>query len=191
MIRRRRVLALGASATGLSLVAGSVARDELLEKRVRVVVAGKIIRGAWQRPLPLRRLISRESLRTIVSLTAINRDDPKYVDQREVIDATGVDWIIVPMHGSTATVDQLVEAVDLISDPTRQPVFFHCVGGHHRSNLVQAAYRIRHEGWSLEQAWDEILTLPWTDASADQDDLELVRRFARIDAESAVGRLQS
>ena len=72
----------------------------------------------------------------------------KYVSQSKVVDQTGVDWIIVPMRGSTATLEQMAESADLLADPARQPVFFHCVAGHHRTSLAHAAYLIRHAGYT-------------------------------------------
>ncbi|HZW30205.1 MAG TPA: hypothetical protein VFF52_05815 [Isosphaeraceae bacterium] len=151
------------------------------EKRVRVVVPGRLVRGAWQNPEALRALIARERIKTIVTLTAINRDDPKYVSQAEVVHATGVDWWIIPMRGSRATLEQLAQAADLLADPRRQPVFFHCVAGHHRTNLTHAAYLIRHAGWPAEQAWRALAELPWTrpSAAADQKDRALIEEFAR------------
>ena len=82
--------------------------DDWFEKRVAVVAPGRLIRGAWQRPGPLRRIIAREKIRTIVSLTAINHNDPKYVDQAKVVRETGVRWIFVPMRGSRATLDDRI-----------------------------------------------------------------------------------
>ena len=154
-------------------------RYEVLEKRVAVIEAGMIIRGAWQRPRPLARLVDRESIRTIVTLTAINTNDPKYVDQKRVIDQTGVDWVIVPMRGSTATLEQLAEAADLLASPARQPIFYHCVAGHHRTNLVTAAYRIRCQGWSVDRAWNELCSFSWTEPEADRDDRRLLVAFAQ------------
>jgi protein tyrosine phosphatase (PTP) superfamily phosphohydrolase (DUF442 family) len=156
----------------------------LAEKRVKVVEPGRLVRGAWQKSGPLRRLIDREQIRTIVTLTAINRDDPKYITQERVVRQTGVDWVIVPMRGSTATLEQMAEAADLLADPARQPVFFHCVGGHHRTSLAHAAYRIRHQGWSAERVWAELLKLRWTrpDARSDQSDHALIKAFARAEA---------
>lgn len=176
--RKRRILAI----IVLSLVCGVAIdrRHEVFEKRVAVIVPDHLVRGAWQRPWPLRRLIDREGVRTIVTLTAINTHDPKYVMQRKVVDQAGIDWVIVPMRGSTATIEQLAETADLLADSERQPVFFHCVAGHHRTNLALAAYRIRHEGWSAEQAWSELLRFPWTRAEADTDDLRLIEAFAAI-----------
>ncbi|WP_197446460.1 protein-tyrosine phosphatase family protein [Tautonia plasticadhaerens] len=174
---RRRVAILAALAVVVPLTAF---RHDLFEKRVRVIAPGVIVRGAWQRPGPLRRMIEREGIRTVVTLTAINAHDPKYVDQERVIRRTGVDWVIVPMRGSTATLDQLAEAADLLANPDRQPVFFHCVGGHHRTNLVHAAYRIRHEGWSAARAWRELERFPWTEPEDALDDRPLIEAFAAL-----------
>ena len=186
--RRRLVrLWLGAGIV-LVLALGSVWRTAALwdgngtaAKRVRVVVPGRLVRGAWQDPEALRALIARERIKTVVTLTAINRDDPKYVSQAAVVQATGVDWFLIPMRGSRATLEQLAQAADLLADPRRQPVFFHCVAGHHRTNLTHAAYLIRHAGWSAEQAWRAVAELPWTrpSAAADQSDRTLIEAFAR------------
>ena len=152
------------------------------EKNLRVIVPGHLIRGAWQSPEALRAIVQREQIKTIVTLTAINRDDPKYVSQAKVAAGTGVRWLFVPMRGSTATLQQMAEAADLLADPQLQPVFFHCVAGHHRSSLAHAAYLIRHQGWSARQAWDEVASLPWARpaASADQNDRALIDDFARV-----------
>ncbi len=187
MRRWNRVRTGWVAGIALALVLGSVwgavcLRDGTGEKRVRMVVPGRLVRGAWQSPEALRQIIARERIRTIVTLTAINRDDPKYVGQAEVVSQTGVDWIIVPMRGSTATLEQMAEAADLLADPDRQPVFFHCVAGHHRTNLTHAAYLIRHGGYSAEQAWNAVAELPWTRpyATADQNDRKLIFEFARL-----------
>jgi protein tyrosine phosphatase (PTP) superfamily phosphohydrolase (DUF442 family) len=153
-------------------------------KRVRVLVPGRLVRGAWQNPEALRRLIARERIKTIVTLTAINRDDPKYVGQAKVVGQTGVDWVIIPMRGSRATLEQMAEAADLLADPSRQPVFFHCVAGHHRTGLTHAAYLIRHAGYSADHAWRVLTELPWTRpyAPADREDRALITEFARLQA---------
>jgi len=103
------------------------------EKHLRVVEPGRLIRGAWQTSEALRRIIVRERIKTIVTLTAINCDDPKYVTQAKVVAETGVNWILIPMRGSTATVEQMAQAADLLADTGRQPIFSNCVAGHHRS----------------------------------------------------------
>lgn len=155
-------------------------RDEWVEKRVAVVVPGTIVRGAWQGARPLRRLLARERIRTILTLTAINRDDPKYVEQASVVRDLGVNWLFVPIRGSYANLAQMAEAAKILADPARQPIFYHCVAGHHRSSQVQAAYRIGHQGWSAARAWSEVAALPWArpESAADAADRRLIEAFA-------------
>ncbi|MGC8642927.1 MAG: hypothetical protein ACP5XB_23975 [Isosphaeraceae bacterium] len=164
------------------VVCAIILRDDWFEKRVKVVVPGKLMRGAWQHQGPLRQIIAREGIRTIVTLTAINSTDPKFAGQKRVVDELGVRWMIVPMRGSRATPEQLALAADLLADPTNQPVFFHCVAGHHRTSLAHAAYLIRHEGYSAEKAWNEIASLPWSrpNSPVDRNDRFLIEEFARI-----------
>jgi hypothetical protein len=179
-LRLRLVAIVAACALLGSLWAASM--REPGARRLRVVAVGKLLGGAWQTPAVLQRLIERERIRTVITLTAINRDDPKYVSQSRVVGRTGVDWIIVPMRGSSATLDQMACAADQMADPARQPVYFHCVAGHHRTSLAHAAYLIRHAGYSAEQAWRVVAELPWArpGARSDENDRALIREFARV-----------
>ena len=178
----RRALAI-ALAASVVIPAALVPWARLVETRVAVVAPG-LVRGAWQGPGPLRRILERERIKTVVTLTAINRDDPKYVAQAPVIREAGVDWVFVPMRGSRATLEQMGEAADLLADPARRPVFFHCVAGHHRTSLAHAAYLIRHRGASAEAAWAEVAALPWSrpGARADNQDRGLIFAFAAREA---------
>jgi len=175
---RRRLLALGLAALPAAWL-GRRAHDRR-EVRVRLVGPG-LVRGAWQSPEALKRLIRRERIGTVLTLSAINRDDPKYVSQRRVIDRAGIGWTILDWRGSTATLGQMAEAAAILADPARRPLFFHCVGGHHRTGLAHAAHLIANRGASAETAWGTLAALPWTrpDADADRADRRLVEAFAR------------
>jgi hypothetical protein len=179
-VRRRTWMgiALGSIAAPLASYSAWQWRDEWVEKRIAVVSPGRIIRGAWQRPGPLRRIVSRERIKTILTLTAISRDDPKYVDQAKVVRELGVDWVLMPIHGSYASLDQMEQMALILADPARQPIFYHCVAGHHRSSQAQAAYRIQHDGWSASRAWDEVAALPWAKPDKDLEDHRLIEAFA-------------
>lgn len=177
--RKHLMLALAVAAGIACLV---WLRHEWVEKRVKVIEPGRLVRGAWQRPGPLRKLIERERIRTIVTLTAINASDPKFRGQARVVRDSGVRWLIIPMRGSRGTPEQMALAADLLADTARQPVFFHCVAGHHRTSLVHAAYLIRHQGYSADQAWQVVSSLPWArpDALVDRNDRFLIEEFARV-----------
>src|SRR5262245_40097171 len=110
MVKPWMVLGLASGLLLGSILGAVVLRGRRVEKRVRVIAPGRLVRGAWQSSEALRGLIERERIRTVVTLTAINRDDPKYVRQAEVVRRTGVDWVIVPMRGSRASLDQMAQA---------------------------------------------------------------------------------
>jgi protein-tyrosine phosphatase len=47
--------------------------------------------------------------------------------------------------------------LNLISDPTNQPVFFHCFHGEDRTGVVAALYRVIYQGCTLAQAHAEMM----------------------------------
>lgn len=173
----RKRLGLGLSLAVALLVAagwGAWAYSRSLH-RFAAVVPGKVYRSAWPSPSALAGAIEEHGLRGILTLTAINKHDPKWVAQSGALEGTGINWHEIPMRGSTATLEQMAEGADWIADPGHQPALLHCVGGHHRSSLIHAAYRIRYEGWDAERAWEEVSRLPWARPSQDSDQRDHAR----------------
>lgn len=165
--KRAGIIAL-AIAVGIAIGAGYWVHSRSLQ-RFGAVVPGKIYRSAWPAPGALARAVEGYGLRSVLTLTAINKHDPKWVAQSDTLAGTDVNWREIPMRGSTATLEQMAEGADWVADPENQPVLLHCVGGHHRSSLIHAAYRIRYEGWDAERAWREVSQLPWARPSQDSD----------------------
>ena len=46
--------------------------------------------------------------------------------------------------------------LEIVTDPARQPLYFHCWRGKDRTGAMCAAYRIHVEGWTLEDARREM-----------------------------------
>jgi protein tyrosine/serine phosphatase len=57
------------------------------------------------------------------------------------------------LSNRTAPSDAEVEQIlSLVNAPDNQPVFVHCKRGADRTGTIIALYRIRHDGWTSEQA---------------------------------------
>ncbi len=131
-------------------------RYYVLPKRFAVVEPGQLYRGGWQMPGPLRRIIQQYRIKTVLNL-ACNPAEQDGLGEGDVVRALGVAWHKILMPGTgRGTYAQLDEAADLLAFPPARPVFFHCAGGEHRTNMALAAFRLKHCGWELEQALGEI-----------------------------------
>jgi protein tyrosine/serine phosphatase len=69
----------------------------------------------------------------------------------------GMQFVRIPMttHESPgpATIAKFLALVD---DPSKQPVYVHCIGGRHRTGVMTAIYRMTAGGWTPVQAFQEM-----------------------------------
>jgi tyrosine-protein phosphatase SIW14 len=74
--------------------------------------------------------------------------------------AAGIDFEHVPLGPLGAPrADRFDAALAVLTDPNRRPVFVHCHAGVDRTGFVVAAYRVKVEGWTPEQAYEEMVRL--------------------------------
>jgi protein tyrosine phosphatase (PTP) superfamily phosphohydrolase (DUF442 family) len=81
-----------------------------------------------------------------------------YVPQaRNWANELGLNYFNLPLlPGRAATREQTEYFLRLVNDPANAPVYVHCKGGRHRTGAMTAAYRITHDGWTAEQAFEEM-----------------------------------
>ena len=129
-----------------------------------VVEPGKIFRGAWQKPWPMRRIVRDHKIKTVLAL-AHPADHHLAVQERELAAELGVRWIHIPIVDNRGTNDRAAEegisdlldqAAAVLADPANYPIFFHCHHGLNRTSMAQIAYRTKYCGWTLDPAAEEI-----------------------------------
>jgi protein-tyrosine phosphatase len=138
--------------------------DYIFPSQFVVVEPGRIFRGAWQKPWPLKQIVRYHKIKTIVAL-AHPGDHYLSIQERKLSAELGVNWVHIPIIDNRGTNDRAAEdaisdlldqAAGVLADPRNQPVFFHCHHGLNRTSMVQIAYRTKYCGWTLAQAADEI-----------------------------------
>jgi tyrosine-protein phosphatase SIW14 len=60
------------------------------------------------------------------------------------------------IHG--LTVERLDKIIDLIGKNLIMPALVHCRQGHDRTGTICAAWRIRMDGWTFDEAWAEAVS---------------------------------
>ncbi|HLF83889.1 MAG TPA: hypothetical protein VI837_06935 [Blastocatellia bacterium] len=77
--------------------------------------------------------------------------------EQSLVEARGMKFYRIPMSDrGQPSAEQAELFLKLVNDPANQPVFVHCAGGRHRTGAMSAIYRITHDGWSAEQAFQEM-----------------------------------
>jgi hypothetical protein len=159
----RRALVVGAVGLGSEQL-WRHGHTYIFTNKFLVVEPGKIYRGAWQRPWPLRRIVREHDIKSILAL-AHPPNHKLVIQERRLADELNVKWIHIPIVDYRGTKDELAEsaisdlldkAAGVLADPQNYPLFFHCHHGMNRTSMVQIAYRTRYCGWTLAEAADEI-----------------------------------
>jgi protein tyrosine/serine phosphatase len=108
-------------------------------------------RGSQPAELEYRQL-RQMGIRTIIDL----RRDRK-TEAVLWANQAGLQYFNIPLKASeAATAEQTQQFLSLVNDPANWPVYVHCKGGRHRTGALTAVYRITHDGWTAEQAYDEM-----------------------------------
>ena len=142
--------------------AGSLAEKLNYDKEVSLpreifnfhVVAPNIMRGSQPSKKDLKALKEQCGVRTVLDL----RFDPKEIKwEKKIVEKLGMNFISVPMNWNEEQgAEKIEKCLSVMSDWSKQPVFIHCYAGKDRTGLICAAYRIKYDHWSFEDALFEM-----------------------------------
>ena len=87
--------------------------DYVFPSQFVTVEPGRIFRGAWQKPWPMRRIVRDHKIKTVVAL-AHPPDHYLSVQERKLAAELGVKWVHIPIVDNRGTNDRAAE--DAVSD---------------------------------------------------------------------------
>ena len=91
-------------------------------------------------------------VKTIIDL----RDDPKDYAKTKT-EYAGMKYINLPMSDKEYPSAEAAERfLSLVNDKANWPVYVHCAGGRHRTGAMTAVFRMKMQGWDVDQAYDEM-----------------------------------
>ena len=111
-------------------------------------VSDALYRGAQPTAEGMREL-ERMGIRTVVNLRSFNSD-------RDELAGTSLAYEHIHMKAWHAEDEDLARFLRIVTDPARTPVFVHCQQGADRTGTVCAIYRIAIQGWTKDQAIEEM-----------------------------------
>jgi len=139
--------------------------------------------------------LKRLGVKTVVDLRADKEEGEAGWARTE-----GLQYFNIPLTTKRpATEEQVGYFLKLVADPANWPVYVHCKGGKHRTGEMTAIYRITHDGWTADQAYEEMKRYDFEDGifypkSLKKYVFSFYERFAagtsKADASEASSRLR-
>lgn len=112
------------------------------------VVSPALWRGAQPTAEGFREL-ARRGARSVVSFREDHDDAP-------LLAGTGLRYLRIPSKAFRPEQGNLARFLAFMGDPANQPVFIHCAQGRDRTGYNAAVYRMAVEGWTADEAIDEM-----------------------------------
>ena len=107
------------------------------------------------------RALAREHVKTLVCL----RSDVPY---RKTAEDLGLRIVHIPLSPfNPPGREEIIRFLEVVTDPSAQPVFFHCWYGKDRTGVMAALYRMQVQGWSADMAFAEMKEFGFSQKSVD------------------------
>jgi len=119
-------------------------------------VSDSLYRGEQPTPGGFREL-KKLGIKTVVNLRAFHSD----ADEIEESGVEGFETVRISFKTWHAEDEDVVKFLKTIADPAKAPVFVHCMHGSDRTGLMCAIYRTAVEGWSKDDALEEMTKGPY------------------------------
>jgi tyrosine-protein phosphatase SIW14 len=136
------------------------------------------------------RQLQAMGVRTVVNLRSFHSD-------RDEMGDVPLGYEDIPMKAWHPEEEDVVRFLQIVTDPQKTPVFVHCQHGSDRTGAISAAYRIAVQGWTADDAVDEMvgggygLHEIWRHRMTDfleGLDFEKIKREAGLSAEPAAAK---
>ncbi len=116
---------------------------------------GKVAEGIYRGAEPDTAAV--KNLQQLGIKTIIDLRKPGQVRKAEAVEAqaAGILYTNVSMPGLSRPTDAQVNNVLVLMDTLPKPLFLHCQHGCDRTGTIIACYRIQHDKWTHETAWQE------------------------------------
>ena len=111
-------------------------------------ITDRLYRGAQPKDEGFAQLKAM-GVKTVINLRTFHSD-------RKECEKAGLDYVHIACQAWEGEDDEVVDFLKVVTDPARQPVFFHCQHGADRTGTMCAVYRIVVQDWKKEDAIKEM-----------------------------------
>jgi protein tyrosine/serine phosphatase len=157
--KQQRIYGLqGLAAAGVLLalaLTGSLSSAQKAGTTAVIKNFGKVNDNYFRGSQPTQSQVAALKAMGVKTIIDLRRD---YIPaERQWAIESGLNYFNLPLRpAQAATKEQTEYFLRLVNDPANAPVYVHCKGGKHRTGAMTAVYRITHDGWTAQQAFEEM-----------------------------------
>jgi tyrosine-protein phosphatase SIW14 len=155
------LLSAGALAAlgGVSLAASALAQNQSLAwtppSGINIRNFGRLNENYYRGAQPAG--LDYEALKTLGIKTVVDLEYSGKDGEQRNVESLGMKFVRIGMSDhSRPDSGQVDQFLKVVADPVNQPVFVHCHGGRDRTGAMTAVYRMTQDGWTANQALDEM-----------------------------------
>lgn len=151
------VAILGVGVFGNSMIVLSEETSTLEKLKKEAINFHEVAPGIYRSGLLSER--APQLLKELGIKTVVNFDDHRKRARKEEerLSELGIQAVSLPWSGWDYPEDEtLAEVMTLMESPEHKPILVHCKHGQERTGVAIACWRIAHDGWSADQAYQEM-----------------------------------
>ncbi|HOW59216.1 MAG TPA: tyrosine-protein phosphatase [Candidatus Omnitrophota bacterium] len=116
--------------------------------------------GIWRSAQPNEESLRRMKVHGLKTVVNLREDEEKQGVEKKLAQKLGLRYYYFPMDAredqDLGLIDQIL---DVVSNPSEQPVLIHCAAGKDRTGLIAAIYKIKYTDEKFEDIYREMLML--------------------------------
>ena len=109
-------------------------------------------------------LLQKQGLKALkqigINVVIDNRRDDKR--ERKLVEDLGMEYIAIPWHCPWPKDEVFARFLKVVHDNGGKKIFVHCRLGDDRTGMMVAAYRMAEQGWTAEEAMNEMRSFGFT-----------------------------
>lgn len=120
---------------------------------------GKVDDTLWRGARPTEKGLMQLKSQGVKTLVNFENDKKAVESEAAWCKANGIAFVSIPLSVITPPkLEKVNQFLALANDPAARPLYFHCMQGRDRTGTAAFAYRISHDGWSYDRAYQEMVS---------------------------------
>jgi protein tyrosine phosphatase (PTP) superfamily phosphohydrolase (DUF442 family) len=119
---------------------------------------GKVEDNLWRGARPTDAGLQKLADMGVKTIVNFENDETAVNHEQSWAVAHGIKFVTVPLSVITPpSMDHINQWIGTAEDPTNRPLYFHCMQGRDRTGVACFTYRVHHDHWKYDQAYQEML----------------------------------